>query len=183
MSKQTEMVQKNEEPLIAAAKGKEDENLMQRVGNSIKTSFQETTTAIQESNSLAVNIIRRFFSSTGIFIGLANTINIVNRVGYMLSTKSPELQTLSIDGISPNKQCVDLGSSDGTQCCSYGIKQVVVNCSLRNRQNFQAAIVVSCLVWASVFCTQIFLNYKFDTNDLRYFVSLERSKSHWATKQ
>jgi hypothetical protein len=116
------------------------------------------------------------------FIGLANSINIANRVGYMLSTKSPDLSTLSIDGYSPNQQCADLGSTDGDQCCSYGIKQVVVLCSLRNRENFQAAVVVCLLVWASVICTQIYLSVSYNTNDLRYYVSLEISKTHWATK-
>ncbi len=128
------------------------------------------------------NIVRRLFACGFMFIGLGNSINITNRVGYMLSTKSPDLSTLSIDGYSPNQQCVDLGSSDGNQCCSYGIKNVIVQCSLRNRENFQAAVVVCILVWALVICTQIYLSTKYNTTDLRYYVSLEISKTHWATK-
>ena len=148
---------------------------------SIKIAIEKTSGRWQNSSSITANTIRRILASTKVLIGFTNTINIITRIGNLLSIKNPELSTLDIEGYSPDRQCVDLGSTE-RQCCSFGISRVSVFCQLSTRENYTWAMIGSCVVWTSVILTQLGLNWNYNTNDLRYYASLERAKTHWATK-
>jgi len=164
----------------------------------------------EENNSIIYNIVRRFLSISTQCFGLFNSINMVISQASMLSAYSLNMNyvvpsdtsdsywnAMRTNSKSPDKSCVRafansyydysgsgvlISSSTDSYCCSEGIDNVTMSCPYTDKADYWWFMSVWCILWAWVICFQLFYNIGYDTNDLRYYLSLERCKAYWVTR-
>lgn len=73
-------------------------------------------------------------------------------------------------------------SSTDSYCCTMGITATTMHCPYTDSTDYKWFMYVWCIIWVWVICFRIFYNIGYDTNDLRYYLSLERCKTHWVTR-
>ena len=158
------------------------------------------------NNSVVYNLVRRFLSISTQCFGLFNTINMVNSQASLLSAHplniTYEVPTGTSDSYwnymieeRPGKSCIRafansyyddngilVSSSTDSYCCSEGIASTTMNCPYTQNADYKWFMSVWCILWAWVISFQLFYNISYDTNDLRYYLSLERCKAYWVTR-
>ncbi len=81
-----------------------------------------------------------------------------------------------------NTDGISMSGTGFTQCCSQRKISVYSLCDYTSENAYLGFLAAWCAVWSLVILTVLFFIRKYNTDDLRYYIALERTKFHIMTK-
>jgi hypothetical protein len=66
--------------------------------------------------------------------------------------------------------------------CQDGVSSVSVQCAYTHTTDYTATLVICLVLWILLIVSHTLLNCKYQTNDLRYYLAVEKNKNHAAIR-